>query len=296
MKRWVTRSVKAVLPAFVVRELTDVRETLTVVRETLTAIRQEPTSWDEAAVRFDELQSEVRRVGYPQYLYGLLCAARTARAVGARHFTAIEFGVAGGNGLVAMEQHATTVERQCGLSIQVVGFDTSTGLPPRTDPRDCPFAFQGGEFRMDEVKLRARLRRAELRLGDVAETVRAFTSENFAPVGFVANDLDLYTSTRDSLTLFDCEPHRLLPRVTMYFDDLLGYPYTTVSGEWAAIEEFNSTHKGRRLGQIYGLRHSLGRAYRFAPWNELFFVLHVFDHPGYSLKEETVTPATSLRA
>lgn len=101
----------------------------------------------------------------------------------ARQFTAIEFGVAGGNGLVAMEQYAMAVERRWGISIQVVGFDHSTGLPRPTDPRDCPFAFRGGEFRMDEAKLRARLRRAELRLGDVAETVRVFAAESFAPVG-----------------------------------------------------------------------------------------------------------------
>jgi hypothetical protein len=81
----------------------------------------------------------------------------------------------------------------------------------------------------------------------------------------------------------------------MYFDDLLGYPYTTVTGEWAAIEEFNSTHKFRRLGHVYGLWHCLGRSYRFAPWNELFFVLHVFDHSGYNLREEATMTAEGLR-
>jgi hypothetical protein len=79
---------------------------------------------------------------------------------------------------------------------------------------------------MDERKLRARLHRADLRLGDVAQTVRELMSSDFAPIGFVANDLDLYTSTRDSLAIFEAKPERLLPRVTMYFDDLFGYPYT----------------------------------------------------------------------
>jgi hypothetical protein len=280
-------AVKAVLPADMIATLTGLREGLTAARETLTTVRRAPVRWDEAAVQLAQLRPEVRRVGYAQYLYGLLCAARTARAIGARQFTAIEFGVAGGNGLVAMQQYAMNVERIWNVSIQVVGFDTSTGLPPPTDPRDCPFAFRGGEFTMDEVKLRARLRGAELWLGEVAETIGTFASHSFAPVGFVANDLDLYTSTRDSFALFDLEPHRLLPRVTMYFDDLIGYPYTTASGEWAAIEEYNSTHTDRRFGQMYGLKHRLGRTYRLSVWPDSFFVLHVFDHPAYNSKEDT---------
>lgn len=282
-------------PANVFNKLSGLRETLIAARDTLTAIRRGPVQWDEAAVQLDRLRFEARSIGYAKYLYGLLCASRTARAVGARQFTAIEFGVAGGNGLVAMEQHAAIVERETGLSIQVVGFDTSSGLPSRPDPRDCSFAFRGGEFEMNEAKLRGRLRRADLRLGDVAETVRSFIGSDFAPIGFVANDLDLYTSTRDSLAIFDVEPRRLLPRVTMYFDDLFGYPYTTASGEWAAIEEFNSTHKDRRLGQINGLKFCLGRAYRFDSWTESFYILHVFDHPAYDSKETTAMPVESLR-
>jgi hypothetical protein len=37
-----------------------------------------------------------------------------------------------------------------------------------------------------------------LRLGDVAQTVPTFSSESFSPLGFISNDLDYYTSTRDS--------------------------------------------------------------------------------------------------
>src|SRR5207302_5634742 len=42
----------------------------------------------------------------PQYLWGTLVAARTARGLGIPAFTAIEFGVAGGNGLLALERAA----------------------------------------------------------------------------------------------------------------------------------------------------------------------------------------------
>lgn len=278
-------------------KLRRIRNTLAAARESLFQITPEPEVWDEATTEFVELQRrpEVRRVNYPQYLFGLLSAARTARAIGAREFTAIEFGVAGGNGLVAMEQHAATVEQIRDLKIHIVGFDTSFGLPSLTDPRDCPFGFSGGEFRMDEAKLRARLDRAELRLGDVSETARAYALEEFPPIGFVSNDLDLYSSTRDSFALFAGDTSKLLPRVTMYFDDLHGYPYTTASGEWAAIDEFNATHRDRRFGQIVGLKYCLGRRFRFATWVESFFVLHAFDHPGYNALESKGTVDLSLR-
>jgi hypothetical protein len=288
MKRLLTWAARTIVPDKVI-------DTLAAAREILAPIPQAPAPWDEAAVQLNQLRRHVQRVGYPQYLYGLLSAARTARAAGTNRFTAIEFGVAGGSGLVAMEHHATIVERQWDVSIRVVGFDSSSGLPQRTDPRDCPFSFQGGEFRMDETKLRGRLQRADLRLGDVAHTIQAFASEGFPPVGFVSNDLDLYTSTRDSFALLGLEPDRLLPRVAMYFDDLFGYPYTTVTGEWAAINEFNSNQRDRQLGQIRGLKHRLGRAYRLSGWTEAFFVLHVFDHPGYNSQEITAHPDASLR-
>lgn len=278
LKKWV----KAVMPRYM-------KAKLAPINAVMNSVDGAPAPWDEAAVQLDQLRSEVLRIGRPNYLYGLLCAARTAQAIGTKEFTAIEFGVASGNGLIALEQHAMTVGKRLGMSIRVIGFDTSLGLPSRTDPRDCPFALRGGEFKMDEAKLRARLHHAQLRLGDVAETVRSFALENFPPIGFIANDFDLYTSTRDSFALLDVEPHRLLPRVSMYFDDLIGYPYTTMNGEWAAINEFNSTHKDRQIGQIYGLKHRLGSVYRFTLWVEEFFVLDVFDHPSYNSHEVKAT-------
>jgi hypothetical protein len=113
-------------------------------------------------------------------------------------------------------------------------------------------------------------------------------------VGFVSNDLDLYTSTRDSFALLKMAPERLLPRVTLYFDDLVGYPYTTQNGEWAALREFNRTGE-RKIGQIYGLRFMLGRRFRFAQWPEMFFMLHNIDHPGYNAPEIAPLPNLTLR-
>jgi hypothetical protein len=266
--------------------------------EALSGISDKPLKWDIPAVQLNEHREHVAAIRYPQYLYGLLCAARTAHSTGEETFTAIEFGVAGGNGLVAMEKHARLVEKLWPVKVNIVGFDMSTGLPPRDEPRDCPFAFgggAGGEFSMNESALRARLQGAELRLGDVSETTSAFAKESFAPIGFVSNDLDLYTSTRDSLQLFKLDASRYLPRIHMYFDDLTGYPYTTENAEWAAINDFNKQSESRKLGLIYGLNHGIGPLYRFAPWPEKIFVLELFDHDKFNLPESTTMPDLSLR-
>jgi hypothetical protein len=195
-----------------------------------------------------------------------------------------------------MERHAEHVEQLWPVKIDIVGFDLGSGLPAqRTDWRDCHYAFQGGEYAMDEDKLRSRLSRSKLYLGDVSETIQDFLSKDFAPIGFTSNDFDIYTSTRDSFALFEQEASRLLPRVAMYFDDLIGYPYTTVQGEWAAISEFNAKSRNRQIGQVYGLRHRLAFHHRFSAWPDMFFVLNVSDHDAYSNQEFMHHPDTNLQ-
>jgi hypothetical protein len=255
-----------------------------------------PAPWDSAAVELDRVRRQTKDIIiYPNYLYGLLAAARTARAAGESEFSAIEFGVAGGTGMVQLERHALIVEQLYGVKIRTFGFDLGSGLPRSSDPRDCPFALRSGEFAMDLDQLKGRLSRSELLIGDVRETVVRFCETPAPPVGFVSNDLDLYSSTRASFALFGGSAERLLPRVMLYFDDITGYPYTTVTGEWAAINDFNASHSDRQIGYIFGLKHSLGSYYRFAPWAESFFILHVFDHPKYAAPEETEMPDLRLR-
>jgi hypothetical protein len=123
----------------------------------------------------------------------------------------------------------------------------------------------------------------------VRDRLDEFVTSQAPPIGFVSHDFDYYTSTRDALGLFALPHERLLPRVTNYFDDLAGYPYSTRTGEWRAIEEFNADNEQRDLGRVFGLKHQLPGAYRFVPWNESIFVLHVFDHPQYNTPEPQVS-------
>src|SRR3546814_13298931 len=75
---------------------------------------------------------------------------------------------------------------------------------------------------MDRAKLEARLSRAKLVIGDVAQTCSRFFEEHRpAPLGAILFDLDYYSSTRDAFAILDGPPETRLPRIFCYFDDLL---------------------------------------------------------------------------
>lgn len=221
----------------------------------------------------------------PQYLWPILHATHAARALGNSTIAALEFGVAGGNGLLALEEAAVAATELSGTGVDIFGFDTGTGMPASEDPRDSPWLVEPGYFAMDEPALRARLTRAQLVLGEVAETASRWRESEHAPVGFVSFDLDYYSSTRDAFAVLEGDPQRLLPRVLCYFDDLFGYGWTEFTGERAAIDEFNASHLERKIAKIHGLRFELPRGQFFDSWHEKLYVVHVFDHPAYARSE-----------
>lgn len=247
--------------------------------------KDSPASWKDVNGSF----SWHRRAGLAtraQYLWPVLEAARSARSLGVGEITVIEFGVAGGNGLLALENAASAAAATSGVKIEVVGFDTGTGLPPPEDHRDVPWGVRPGLFAMDPEALRARLKTARLVLGPVSETVPGWVAEGRAPVGFVSYDLDYYSSTRDALRLLEAGSESLLPRIPCYFDDVLGYGWSDFNGELAAIAEFNETHARRKIGRCYGLRHSLPPSEFNCAWPEKIYVAHLFDHERYADVEE----------
>lgn len=226
---------------------------------------------------------ELGSIDRPHYGHGLLQAAILAKRLGVPELSAIEFGVAGGNGLLSLEMHAEHVTRETGVRIALYGFDTGAGMPPPQDHRDMPYLWETGYFAMDEAALRARLRHAKLFIGRVEDTVAGFCArENPAPIGFVSFDLDYYSSTAAALRIFEAPSEHLLPRVICYFDDMVGdldWAYNRFTGELLAIDEFNAAHDDIKLGQAIGLRHFGNRLP--ALWHEQMFVAHLFKHPSY---------------
>lgn len=176
----------------------------------------------------------------PAYLTGLMEAVRQAADEGVDAISAIEFGVAEGEGLLAMEQEAAALESESGVQIRVFGFDLGTGLPEFIgDHRDHPDYWRPGDFPADMAAIQERLTdRSTLVLGDVRETVSTFFETYNPPtLGFVAFDLDLYSSTAAALPVL--QSGRMLRHCPLYFDDVQNRTSHRFAGELLAIDEHN---------------------------------------------------------
>jgi hypothetical protein len=217
----------------------------------------------------------------PNYTWGVLQAAHLAKALGIKRISAIEFGVAGGNGLIALETAAEEVGHSLGVEIDVYGFDTGKGLPKAKDYRDLPNLYTESTYSMDQSALKARLKRAKLILGLIETTLAGFLATKPAPVGFVAVDVDLYTSTQDVFKLFETEPAMLLPRIHCHFDDITGFTFADFNGERLAMKEFNENHAMRKISPIYGLRHFVPISMMNDQWIDTMYLVHVLDHELY---------------
>ena len=217
----------------------------------------------------------------PHYAYGCYHAADLARRLGLKGITVIEMGVAGGRGLLALERIAGAIAAHAGIDIDVVGFDSGDGMPAPVDYRDLPYVWNAGFYKMDQQQLKARLAKAQLCLGDISRTIPEYLTRCRYPIGFVAFDLDYYSSTRTAFGLFDSAGGAChLPRVYCYFDDIFWPEYACHNeyiGELLAIREFNESGD-KKICQLNLLRHMRVHP---APWNDQIFVMHDFKHPLY---------------
>jgi hypothetical protein len=227
-------------------------------------------------------RSGIGAVIRPNYAYLVYQAARLAARLGQPRVSILEFGVAGGEGLLALESHAKQVEMLFPVKIDIYGFDTGKGLPEALDYRDLIYHWKPGFFEMDISGLTARLKKARLILGNVSDTIgRFFEQHHPAPIGAVSFDVDFYSSTVMALKLFDANPSHFLPRAFCYFDDIIGGPtelYGDFTGMRLAIHEFNEDHPNVKLSPIYYLRTATA-----APaWHHQMWSLHFFDHIDYN--------------
>lgn len=213
----------------------------------------------------------------PQYLAGVLAAADEAKQEGVGEISVFEFGVAGGNGLLALGDVAVAVEAETGVKIAVYGFDTGSGLPALTgDYRDYPDHWQPGDYPMDEAALRRRLRsNTELVIGNVRDTVPQVLPGIPQPTGFVAVDVDIYSSTCDVLRIFSNGGRKMLRRVFMYCDDVDLMFTHRFAGELLAIEEFNKSDVGVKIDCWRGIAKQ--RPFPEAAWLNRMYIAHDVD-------------------
>jgi len=215
------------------------------------------------------------------YTWAVLQAAYLAKTLGLQRISALEFGVAGGKGLISLEATAEEVQRSLGVAVEVYGFDTGQGLPKPTDYRDLPHLYEPNTYSMDQTELKGRLQKAKLVLGLIEDTLAGFIRSNPAPIGFVAIDVDLYSSTVATLKVFEADQKILLPRVHCYFDDILGFSFAEFNGERLALKEFNDSHPARKISPIHGLRHFIPKPMADSPWVEGIYLTHILDHDLY---------------
>lgn len=212
------------------------------------------------------------------YALSLAHGVYQALCCGYDQITAIELGVASGRGLRDLDQIARYLQNEFGVAIDVVGFDTGNGLPPLLDYRDHPEIWQQGDYSMDNDSVIPP--GSQLILGDVANTITDFVKEFSGVVGFVAIDLDLYSSTRSAWPLFEMSSSCYLPAMPVYVDDInTQITYNPWCGEALALNEFNEQHQLRKFEE------------KNNQWNiSNFHVFHVLDHPVRTGVEKPLYP------
>lgn len=220
------------------------------------------------------------------YVWSALCAVDLAKNLNLETISFLEFGVAGGNGLVELEEISMELEKMYNIKIDVYGFDTGKGLTKPQDYRDLPNLWNEGYYPMDVDKLKGRLKKSKLILGDVKDTIDGFINSNPAPIAFVSFDMDLYSPTVHAFKIFDGDDKILLPRIHCYFDDIMGYTYSEFNGERLAISEFNESHDMKKISPIYSLENYI---YSKPEWAKKIYLAHIFNHKLYNLNDGILT-------
>ena len=230
-----------------------------------------------------EFLTDFNAIERPHYAYCMLGAARLANRLGIDRISAIEFGVAGGNGLKFMCDFAGEVRRATGVTVDCIGFDSGKGMPEPRGREDLPYWFKAEQYRMDVPALKARVPEAKLILGEISDTIVGFAErERPAPIGAIMNDVDYYSSTMATLGLLKQakrNPESFLPRLFMYFDDIIGSEiemYGPFNGQLAAIETFNTEQQDCKIHLNQNLLPLNHITFRYQ-----IYYAHLFEHPDY---------------
>lgn len=227
---------------------------------------------------------DTQAVERPHYAYCMLHAALLAKRLGHDRISAIEFGVAGGNGIAFMSAFAREVHRATGVSVDCYGFDTGVGMPDPEGAKDLPYWFRAAQYPMDREALQRKVPDAHLVIGNIRDTIASFVDTyRPAPIGAIFNDVDYWSSTLDCFRLFDRvaeQSEYFLPRIFTYLDDIIGSPaemYGPFNGQLAAMHQVNAeradvkTHLNQNLLPLSHLRYR----------HQIYYT-HLFAHPRYN--------------
>jgi hypothetical protein len=221
------------------------------------------------------------QIGRPPYAFGLWLATLQAARIGLKKMKVFEFGVATGVGLMNLCEICALMSESTGMEYEIYGFDSNVGMPPLTSGyKDHPELWHEGQFLVDHEKIRSQLpSNAKLISGDIAQTIGGFCDVELSidsPVGFVAVDVDLYSSTLSVFELFKRgNPEFYLPVTIMYFDDINDLLTNNAwCGEMLAIREWNMVNEFRKMEEM-----RVRQNHSPAGWHDHIYGLHVLDHP-----------------
>lgn len=195
----------------------------------------------------------------------------------------IELGVAGGNGIKSILKYKRKIEKILNIKINIIGFDTGTGLPNSHLKQDLPYFWKHGDYRNNNLKdLEKEDNSIKIYEGNISSTIDKYILENKSKIGLIFFDLDLYSSTKLFLDKIEelSQNKLLLPRVFCYFDDLFVADYTLndINGEPLAIEEFNAQSKNIKLGKTFD--HITD--FKFPLAKGQIYTLHDFENEDYN--------------
>jgi hypothetical protein len=114
---------------------------------------------------------------------------------------------------------------------------------------------------------------------DLEETIPPLLSSltSDAPIGFVAVDVDYYSSAKKALLALTGPAEAYLPIVPVYLDDIGVDGSNPWTGELLAVAEFNEEHKARKVAPFTLLRSR--RICKNPQWIDRTFAAHIHDHP-----------------
>jgi hypothetical protein len=201
-----------------------------------------------------------------------------AKKLGYNEVSICELGVAGGNGMLALEKYSEKIETILNIKIKIFGFDTGQGLPDPESYKDLPFFWKKNFFKFDSKKVA--FKKSKIILGNVKDTIEQFIALSPKNIIAIFFDLDFYSSTRDFLLQIEKIRPFLSPRVYCYFDDVFdsNYKLCENNGELLAIKEFNIKNQSLKicnsLDNIQDFKFPLGK--------NMLWIMHSFNHLDYN--------------
>ena len=206
-----------------------------------------------ALLKYLSLKFTTFRPHYETLIYE---TSKNAIKLGYNEINIIELGVAGGDGIRTLVKYKKKIEKILKIKINIIGFDTGTGLPETNYKQDLPFFWKKGDYTNQNLdKLEKDFTNVKIYQGNISSTLEKFINKNKKKIGLIIFDLDLYSSTKSFLNKIPelSKENLLLPRTFCYFDDLFlaDYCLDDTNGEPLAISEFNIKFKEFKLGKYF---------------------------------------------